>query len=132
MEAVIQSAVADESRSPGAVIRAISTCSRPENGPFSGAKTRRQPPLRRATSRSPETVRASIAAAPAAAASRPASSRNSDRCRFVIQRSKADLSADPNLAARGGVDDGRAGRSPHINQTVIRPEGARLICSTPG
>ena len=52
VEAVIQSAVAEDSRSPAAAIRAISTCKRPVNGPFSGEKNRRQPPVRRATSRS--------------------------------------------------------------------------------
>lgn len=86
VEAVIQRAVAEDSRRPATATRAISTCSLPASGPRSGANQRRQPPARRATSPAPDRVNTSMAAAPAATARRPPSPRSIERCRLVSHR----------------------------------------------
>jgi hypothetical protein len=54
VDAVIQSAVVEDSTRPATAIRAISTCSLPASGPRRGANQCRQPPARRATSAAPE------------------------------------------------------------------------------
>ena len=102
VEATIHSAVTDESVSPTTAIRAISTCSRPASGPRSRANQRRQPPTRRVTSAMPDSDSTSIAAAPAAITSRPVSSRNSDRCSAVSQRSTGFGSAAATSAPVAG------------------------------
>ncbi len=117
VDAVIHSAVAEDSNRPNTATRASSTCSRPGNGPRSGANQRRQPPTRRATKAVPESDNTSIAAAPTAVAMRPPSPRNSERCRLVSQRSAWFGSAEPTPCAGFGVDDGGTRR------TLIEPVG---------
>jgi hypothetical protein len=70
-EAVIHSEVVEDRTRPATAIRAISTCSRPASGPRRRKNQCRQPPMRRATSATPESESTSMAAAPAAMAMRP-------------------------------------------------------------
>ena len=132
VDAVIQSAVAADSDRPTTAIRASSTCSRPASGPRSGANQRRQPPARRATSAAPDIARTSIAVAPAAIVSRPASPRKSERCRLVSQRCTGLGSADPRSAPVAGSTTADPGVPPANHQAVILPDGARRISSSPG
>lgn len=132
VEAVIQSAVSDDSINPPTAKRASSTCTRPGQGPRVRPNQCRQPPIRRATRAAPDTVSNSIPAAPAAITSRPVSSRNSERCRLTSQRSPGIGSAEPASAPLAGSITALPGTPPSNHQAVIRPEGARRICSSPG
>ncbi len=78
---------------------------------------RRQPPVRRATRATPDSDSISIAAAPAAITIRPASSRNSERCRLVSQRSTGLGSADATPWPGGRIDHRGARRA------IVEPVG---------